>query len=296
MKNGFFHTIIDRIFPYYENRPAPLLWGVTRPPETSPGLRYTVLGWLEFIRIQRPITSLFGPQYTRSRQFIEIDLTYACNLKCPNCNRSCSQAPSREYIPVNQIQDFVDDSIEKGIYWERIRLLGGEPTLHPYFLDVITILRDYKEKFSPDTKIQVATNGHGPYVRSMLSKLPGSIDIINTEKTDSPPVFYSFNAAPIDQRRYSFADFTNACWIAKVCGMGLTPRGYYPCAIAGGIDRVFGFNRGKAELPDASDDMLPDFNIFCRYCGHFKRLVEPEIDKPVLSETWKSAYETYKKK
>lgn len=26
------------------------------------------------------------------------------------------------------------------------------------------------------------------------------------------------------------------------CGMGVTPYGYYPCAVAGGIDRIFGFN------------------------------------------------------
>ena len=273
-----------------------MLFGITRPFETSPSLRYKLLGWLEFIRVHRLITQLFGPQYRRSRKLIEIDLTYSCNLKCSNCNRSCSQAPSREYIPLNQIQDFVETSVKEGIHWKRIRLLGGEPTLHPYFPDVIKIILDYKENFSPGTKVQVATNGYGPFVNSMLSKLPENIEIINTEKTNSTPYFCSFNTAPKDQFIYKFADFKNACWIAEICGMGFTPNGYYPCAIAGGIDRVLGFNLGKTRLPHAPDDMFDSLNVFCQYCGHFKRLVDPPLNKPVMSKTWIMAYENYAKK
>ncbi len=78
--------------------------------------------------------------------------------------------------------------------------------------------------------------------------------------------------------------------------MGLTPRGYYPCAIAGGIDRVLEFNLGYTQLPEASDDMVSSLNVFCQYCGHFKRLVDPEIDKPKISKTWKIAYENYAKR
>ncbi|MFA5295498.1 MAG: radical SAM protein [Methanoregulaceae archaeon] len=293
MKKSIFNILVERIFPYYECRPSPMLFGVTRPFETSPSFRYKALGGVEFIRIQRGITSLLGQQYQRSRKLIEIDLTYACNLKCHNCNRSCSQAPSREFIEVNKIQNFVDDSIREGVYWKRIRLLGGEPTLHPYFFDIIDILLKYKEQYSPHTKIQIATNGYGSHVTSILSKLPECIEIINSEKTDSSQFFSSFNVAPKDLFLYKFADFTNGCWIAEICGMGLTPRGYYPCAIAGGIDRVFEFNMGSEQLPKETDDMLTSFNIFCQYCGHFKRLIDPPINEPIISKTWENAYANY---
>ncbi len=187
----FFERALNRIFPYYELRPAPLLFGVTRPFETSPSFRYTALGFLEFLRISRLITPLIGPQYRRSRTLIEIDLTYFCNLKCSNCNRSCSQAPSREYITLNQIQDFIDASMKEGVRWKRIRLLGGEPTLHPHFPEVVKMILGYKENYSPKTKIEVATNGYGTFVNKMLSSLPEGIEIINTEKIDSTPYFFS---------------------------------------------------------------------------------------------------------
>ena len=42
--------------------------------------------------------------------------------------------------------------------------------------------------------------------------------------------------APKDDHRHIFSDFRNCCWITEECGLGLTPYGYYHCAIAGGID------------------------------------------------------------
>src|SRR5262249_20587376 len=86
-----------------------------------------------FWRVQKPVTALLGPQYRRSRDFIEIDITYACNLNCYNCNRSCEQAPTGEHMTVEQVERFVAESVAAGKQWKRIRLLGGEPTVHKNF-------------------------------------------------------------------------------------------------------------------------------------------------------------------
>lgn len=281
------------IFPDQENYLNMMLWGVQRPMCRSPSFRYKVLGWLEFLRIQRLITIFLGPQYRRSRKYIEIDLTYICNLKCNNCNRSCAQVPSEEYITLDQIQKFVDESIKWKVYWHKIRLLGGEPTLHPNFLDIIQILNQYKRDFSPDTRIEVVSNGYGSKVNYMLSRLPNYIIVENSKKDGSSPLFFSFNMAPKDQLKYKFADFTNACWITEVCGMGLTPLGYYPCAVGGGIDRIFKLNLGTKNLPSSNDDLLYSLNKLCRYCGHFKRLCDPPVKNPTMSKTWEKAYETH---
>ena len=37
-------------------------------------------------RAQKWMTLLLGPQYSRSRNRIEIDITYRCNLRCLNCS------------------------------------------------------------------------------------------------------------------------------------------------------------------------------------------------------------------
>ena len=93
-----------------------------------------------YIRVQKPVTKLFGPQYRRSRKFIEIEITYRCNLRCINCDRSCRQAPTNEQMSVEQIQKFINESVDNNVKWERIRVMGGEPTLHPDIFEILNLL------------------------------------------------------------------------------------------------------------------------------------------------------------
>lgn len=88
-----------------------------------------------------------------SRESVEIDITYKCNLKCLNCNRSCTQAPSKIEMPVADIEAFIDQSVKKNIVWKRIRILGGEPTLHSRIFDIIGLLSAYQRDFNPSVRI-----------------------------------------------------------------------------------------------------------------------------------------------
>ena len=254
--------------------------------------RRMVLDFYHFVRSQSQSTKLLGPQYTRSRRLIEIDITYRCNLKCVSCNRSCSQAPTKEEMKVEQIEEFVKESIDKKIKWRRIRLVGGEPTLHSDFSMIIKLLLSYKEKYNSDLQITVVTNGFGNYVKEALSKLPKEIDIQNTFKSSHNPFFFPFNMAPEDSFWYKNADYSNGCWIISKCGMGLTPSGYYPCAIAGGIDRIFSFGMGGKNLPSHDDLMVDHLRIFCRLCGHFRFALPTRKRK--ISPRWEEAYNLYK--
>ena len=85
----------------------------------------------------------------------------------------------------------------------------------------------------------------------MLSlPLPG-VHVNNTAKvTNVQPEFQTFNVAPIDLEGYQGANFSNGCMITQICGIGVTPYGYYPCAVAGAIDRTFGLNLGRKTLPE----------------------------------------------
>jgi hypothetical protein len=203
-------------------------------------------------------------------------------------------------MPLDMIRRFVDDSIRSKKYWRRMRVLGGEPTLHPQFLEVIAELRRYRS-WNPDCRIEVVTNGYGEIVQSRLAQLPGDIWIENSAKTDVvQPSFRPFNMAPVDDPAFANADFSNGCAIMDECGMGLTPTGYYPCALAGGIDRVVGLNLGKPTLPPDHDDMLDAARAFCRLCGRFKdgHYIPKELRPPLTSEeispAWLNAYAKWK--
>ncbi|MGD0775200.1 MAG: glycosyltransferase [Candidatus Solibacter sp.] len=244
------------------------------------------------LRIRPLATRALGPVFHRSRDLAELDITYLCNMRCFNCNRSCPQLPSRDSMSIGQVRRFIEDSRAAGVHWRRIRVLGGEPTLHPDLPQIVELLLDYRRNYSPRTMIQVTTNGHGSRVNAVLKKLPLQVNINNTAKaSDVQEEFETFNIAPIDTATYATADFTNGCKVLEDCGLGVTPYGYYPCAVAGAIDRVFGFDAGRKSFPSPNDDMRGLLKLSCRLCGHFKLADQPRpVTAPVTSPTWDEAY------
>jgi hypothetical protein len=254
-------------------------------------LRRLVLDFWQALRCQRLAVNLVGRPFRRSRRFVEIDITYRCNMRCPNCNRSCTQAPAAIDMPPAQLQAFLAASRSAGVRWQRIRLLGGEPTLHPDLTVMLELLENYRIRHNPQVRLVICTNGSGARVRRALSALPPTVIVKNTHKTGRPRLFRPFNRAPCDLWWCGLADYRCGCRILEDCGLGLTPQGYYPCAVAGGIDRIFGFGLGRRTLPPGDDEMTDLLEHFCPLCGHFgfgwptRRVVQ--------SPTWIKGYESY---
>lgn len=263
-------------------------------------IRYRVHAYYRHLRISKRFTRIFGPQYVRSRDKIEIDLTYACNLQCIGCNRSVSQAPEIMHMSRDMIRDFVSESIKRGKQWKKIRLLGGEPTLHPEFHEILNDLLQYRNWHS-DCEIEVATNGSGWAVEAVLKKIPIGIAIANSKKTSNvQPTFNSFNLAPVDDPAYRHANYKNGCSVMKE-GIGLNPLGYYHCAVAGGIDRIEGNRLGCAHIPYDGDSMASVAERLCRLCGHFKDghfipvSLRPRMLEHKISPTWAFLYDKWRR-
>lgn len=265
----------------------------------------------------------FNCSYNR----IELVITYSCNMRCYNCDAMVPQAISKEEMTVQQIGKFINESIENSIYWHHIRILGGEPTLHKDIFIFLDLLLSYRNTHSPETKIQLVTNGYGKAVQEIIAKIPGGIEIENSNKTSNfQPTFSPVNQAPIDMAEYQDSDFSKGCWIPALCGITLDMHGYYPCSAAAAIDRVFGFDKGKKELPVAKGSLEEMFKDFCKLCGHYydkingfspfdidseERVQEFEkiqqehfaetqkdnfLTKTIISPTWEKALGEYKSK
>lgn len=262
-------------------------------------LVYAAKHWLRWLRVQAPVTRMAGYHYSPAQDLIEIDITYLCNMQCANCNRSSAQAPEAVHMSVRQMVEFIDDSLGMWRRWRRIRILGGEPTLHPDFDLMIAELMRYKAA-SPTTLVQVVTNGHGDKVSDALRRLPPEVDIENSAKRGTfQPRFGPFNRAPRDRFKHRFTEFRNGCAIMADCGMALTPLGYYPCALSGGIDRVLRVTRGRSRLPEESDDMRELLEPACSLCGRFEdgHFVPPKLRPPLLkqmtSTSWVRIYQEW---
>jgi hypothetical protein len=262
---------------------------MTPPPRhRNITVKRLTLDFYQFIRSQSLVAGWFGRQFKPSREFVEIDITYKCNLQCINCNRSCTQAPSDTEMPVSMMEAFIRESVEKKMQWKRIRILGGEPTLHSRIFDIIELLGGYRSVHNPGVRLVLCTNYFGRKVHEVLGKLPNGIIIKSTLKTSRVSLFKPFNVAPVDTWFNRFSDYSGGCRIIEDCGLGLTPSGYYMCAIAGGIDRIFQYHLGRESIPDPSDSMADQMSAFCRLCGHFG--FQWPVRKEKMSPSWRKAY------
>ncbi len=233
---------------------------------------------------------------------LELEINSYCNLHCFNCDRSTRQARTDEEMSLESIQKFVDESIALNWKWKFIKILGGEPTLHPQFFEILKILKTYKN-FNPDCLVSLATNGFGRKVNDVLNMLPSWVLLLNTTKT-SPETncFSSYNIAPIDTEEFKNKDFSKGCAITEVSGLGLTRYGYYVCGAGASLDRVFGFDMGIKKLIDVKPAPLKEQQkILCSFCGHFKyfsyddpKKISKWIYDEQLSISWKNAYAKYR--
>ena len=245
---------------------------------------------------------------------IELDITYDCDLKCVACNRSCTQAPSNDdAMTLNQVRRFIEESIQLGIEWDLINILGGEPTLHPEFLNIVNlILHEYIETASPATVLQITSNGFSKNAKDLLSKLPESKNIVMdhySQKDSKENIYFTpFNNAPIDNEGYQDLDFRKGCWVTSYCGIALNKYGYYPCGVAGSMDRVIGLDVGIKRLEDVTIPKMKDLlNRFCRYCGNMvdydvnmgnfiPRCEKAPFSKEIVTPSWEKIYEEYRSK
>jgi hypothetical protein len=265
-------------------------------------------GLLHSAKVRRAIRS--GPPYRPSHRSIAIDITAQCNLRCVDCNRSCGegQAMSDDRMSVAQIGRFVGESGTANRRWDSIELEGGEPTLHPEFFDILSLLLNWRNEHSPWTNIKVFTNGYGDRVRQAIDRLtPLGVDVYNSRKRSPVQGHHvAFNVAPCELPEHRGTDFSQGCYLPACRGLGLTKYGYYPHPVCGGIDRVFGFDIGRKTLPGDDDPMTEHFERLCRFCGMFlhrtrppsggKWTPQPQLLQGQKTESWNAAYRCYRQK
>lgn len=238
-----------------------------------------------------------GNIYRQNHNRIEIEICTVCNLRCLQCDRSSAQAPSNDCMSLEQVLQFVKESITSRWLWYEIEILGGEPTLHPNLHDILEVLQAYLA-FNPDCRVIVVTNGHGSSVKKVLDGIPSWVKIENTEKRVPNQIpFNPFNIAPIDLIKYRNDRFIRGCRIVSECGLGLNRSGYYICGPAASVDRVFGFNVGIKSLSMLTERRLhQQRRTLCQYCGHFCGIQYQVRKQTEMSASWVDAYRRYRVK
>tara|TARA_Y100000310_G_scaffold342397_1_gene445490 strand:- start:1582 stop:2310 length:729 start_codon:yes stop_codon:yes gene_type:complete len=188
----------------------------------------------------------------------ELNITLRCNLRCPNCNRLCNLYPDRTATA----EDMTTAQIEKSIGQlrdstttkaKRIKIVGGEPTLHPRLPSILKILAAAIDE-GLIQKVKIDSNKTLP--RPATIEHPA---IRWSGRKPSRKKHLPFLWSPADMGFKTIGP----CRMPFICGPSLDKYGWLPCSSAIAIVRVFG-------MPGIYRDALPSgpwaMKELCRHC------------------------------
>ena len=186
---------------------------------------------------------------------VELEITLRCNHACPSCSRHCNIF---DYGPTDmsmlEIEKFVKEAqASKGV--KILSVMGGEPTIHPRFVDIVELLHQDLVKPGVVGLLRIATNGKKPLPR--LSFKPATVVSLPSQKKHR----YSF-IAPQDS-----GQATLNCRVPYTCGVALNKFGYSPCGAGGAVARLFGLGQFiRDRLPSSPEEFIDYRNLLCTLC------------------------------
>jgi hypothetical protein len=159
-------------------------------------------------------------------------------------------------------------------------------------------IAEYRDAQNPNLRLTLATHGNGEKTQRRLTELVAAfpfLQFLNSHKT-SPvhPDFVAPCVAPVDiDHQWAKNHRYEGCSVSGHCGISFNYAGFYPCAVAGAIDRIFGLDQAIRNLADVSEAaMIEKYQVFCRLCGYYRPI--RESSQTILSPTWRAALERYR--
>ena len=109
----------------------------------------------------KDIKAEYDFEHLQDRLYIHWDLLTKCNFRCSYCY-SIKDYMSRgcwDKIDSFNKQRLIIDAIARSKYPVFLGLLGGEPTLHPKFLEILDLIKNKILFKNPDNRLYITTNG-----------------------------------------------------------------------------------------------------------------------------------------
>jgi len=215
---------------------------------------------------------------------LEIQIMLACNWSCHACDQF-SQFSSFAWIKrgtmsVEQIERFVAEMCETNSYIGRIRLVGGEPSLHPKLPQIVTLLSQRLRDAGHIGQLEIITNGTHP------EKIKAARKVISTDGEPGEWPLKVRTSDEGDKQKHHTANLVHTpaslgyegkmCSAPWHCGMSLNYYGYFPCSSGAGIARFLDDvpRWQRLSLPlcvkpcNAVRENWPELQQLCNHCYH----------------------------
>jgi len=176
----------------------------------------------------------------------QIDVTHGCHLSCGNCTRYVGNHRHIARMTLDQVREAIR-SLDG--FPGRIGLMGGEPTMHPQFLEILAIFR---EEIPDRRRREFWTAGHlwDLYEADILATFDRDLIAYNDHTQDTgrhQPLAIAIDEI-IDDEELK-AELIDNCWVQQQWSPAINAHGAYFCEVAGAQDAMLnkGANAWKVE-------------------------------------------------
>jgi len=223
---------------------------------------------------------------------IEIEINATCDVNCPSCDRFCDVAPGPS-MTLGQIRHFIAESSALDWPWERIHILGGEPTIHPQFRRIAEELLALRRDDS--TLVRVISNGAGRLEKHRAWLDENGIDIAVSAKAPGNMPEYWHNMWLCAADESDGPQPVCSIFGLKGCGIGLTRHGYFLCGAGASVARVCGLDIGIQRLTDLTIGAMEAQAVkLCRLCAHKEGFTQRIADTGLVKGPfWTDALSRY---
>lgn len=112
---------------------------------------------LEALKAAAPFSSFLTDTFNRRHDYLRISITEKCNLRCLYCmpEEGVALSPKKHLLTPQEILYLSSLFVSQGV--NKIRLTGGEPTIHPQILPILRDLGSLRSRGL--NQIALTTNG-----------------------------------------------------------------------------------------------------------------------------------------
>ncbi len=212
---------------------------------------------------------------------IQIEITNACELACRHCTRHVGHHKNSFFMEPAFFEKAVKSVLESPC---RIGIMGGSPTLHPKFSEILAIYRDLvplerRELWVTDFK-------WGEYREEMKKTfLAKRIHVNNHVSYDGKhaPLLVSIDDVVDDEELKQ--QLIENCPYQSHWSASITPKGGFFCEIAASLDSLFdgpgGYDISDTRWWDRTPDQFQD--QVKEYCGMCSGAI-PQPPLPVTND------------
>ena len=190
---------------------------------------------------------------------IQIEVTNACHKACSNCTRFCGEHSKPTFMDVDTFKKAVD-SLEgfDGI----VGVMGGEPTLHPQFAELVDYYDSKVDDPRPSAFIGEPTPTFKEYGRlvkyergrgrGLWSALGPNYykhfeqiqDVFPHQVVNDHESISTHQAILVTRKELGIPDdewvkLRDNCWVQNLWSASITPKGAFFCEVAGALDMLF---------------------------------------------------------